>query len=356
MNISRKLMKFGIAGLLAGAATSFAVADSTLDTERAEATKALVNDILRDADSRASFIADGSAVSVNVHGFVQNRWTYNDNDGDNTHGFSVARTRLIVSGDLYNWDYEISGQWDDGDSLTLKDAYVSTDLAGWGFRAGQFKTPFLREVLVSQADTLAIERSVVSNQFSQGRSQGVQFSRDLGFAAFTGAYTDGFNTANGAGVQNGYAVTGRLDVGVTDWIGVGVAASHNDLDTTDYNTWTADATLSWGGWDLTGAYVATVDDTNGDDWGTVWTASYQCTSKTQGFVQYENGHLEGVDTDLSIATVGVNYDVNDNVRWTTDFGYSFNGIDGGWDLGNSGWNATGVEGQTLVRTQLQVRF
>jgi len=379
MNIS-KITKFGIASLLAGIACGAAGADTNeelqarleaaeariaelgtsqdsnwLNDARADEMRSLVHDVLADADSRTSMLGDGSSTTVNVHGFVQTKWSYNDTmtDGvDATHGFDVSRTRLIVSGDVYDWKYNISGQWDSGNEFSLLDAY-----ADWsGFRVGQFKSPFMREVLTDQTDTLASERSVISNQFGQGRSQGIQYGYRTSLGGVRVAYTDGFDTANGAGVQNGYALTGRLDFRATDWLGAGIAVSHNDLNTTDYNTWTADATISAGGFDITGAYVATLDDVNGDDWGTVWTAAYQCTDKMQGFVQYEIGHLEGVDTDLQIATVGVNYAFNDNVKWTTDLGKSFNAIDAGWNLGNSGWNTTAEDGEYLIRTQLQVTF
>ena len=379
MNIS-KLTKFGLVSIATGMIAGLAGADTNsdlqerleraeariaelsantnsnwLNDQRADEIRGLVHDVLADADSRASMVGNGSPVSVNVHGFTQFRWSYNDikTDGvDTTHGFGVPRTRLEFSGDVYDWGYKISGQWDDGDAFTLKDAY-----ADYGnFRFGQFKSPFMKEVLTSQTDTLAAERSVIASQFGQGRSQGIQYGYDTKFGGVSVAYTDGFNTANGAGVQNGYALTGRVDVRATDWIGFGVAVSHNDLDTTDYNTWTADATFSAGGFDFTGAYVATMDDTNGDDWGTVWTASYDVSDKTQLFGQYEVGHLEGVATDLKIATFGVNYAFNDNVKWTTDLGYAFDSVDAEWNLGNSGWNATANEGETLIRTQLQVKF
>ncbi len=378
MNIS-KITKFGIASLLAGIACGAAGADELdlqarleaaeariaelsadkssnwLNDQRAEETRQLVHDVLADADTRASMLGNGSPVTVNVHGFVQTRWQYNDikTDGvDTTHGFNVPRTRLEVSGDLYDWGYKVSGQFVDGGNFTLMDAY-----ADWGnFRVGQFKSPFMKEVLGSQTDTLAAERSVIASQFGQGRSQGVQFGYRTKFGGVRVAYTDGFNTANGAGVQNGYALTGRLDVRAMDWMTFGVAVSHNDLDTFNYNTWTADATFSAGGFDFTGAYVATIDDTNGDDWGTVWTASYDVTDKAQLFGQYEVGHLEGVATDLKIATFGVNYAFNDNVKWTTDVGYAFDSVDAGWNLGNTGWNTTANEGETLIRSQIQVRF
>jgi len=297
----------------------------------------------------------GSDITVNVHGWVQSRWTYKQNatEGvDNNHGFNIPRTRLDISGDVYDWSYKVGGQWTDGGNFTLMDAYAD----GRGFRVGQFKSPFMKEVLTSSADTLATERSVISNQFGQGRSQGVQYGYQTALGGVTVAYTNGFNTANGAGIQNGYALTGRLDFSPADWINMGVAVSHNDLVVSDYNTWTADATFSASGFDFTGAYVATMDDVNGDDWGTVWTASYQCTDAMQGFVQYEQGHLQDVATNLSIVTVGVNYAVNDNVKWTTDFSKSLNGIDGGWNLGTTGWDSNAEEGEYLIRTQLQIRF
>jgi len=358
MNIS-KIAKLGVASLVTGILTGMATADETtwLDDTRADEIRGLIHDVLADADSRASFQGRraNSPVSVNVHGFAQTRWAYNHNatEGvDNTHGFSVPRVRLIVSGDIYDWKYKISGQWGDGSDFELKDAY--TDYSG--LRIGQFKSPFMKEVLTPQTDTLAIERSVISNQFGQGRSQGIQYSRDIGFATATVAYTDGFNSANGAGVANAYSLTGRVDADVTNWLNFGVAGSYNNLDTISYNTWTVDATATYGDLEFSGAYVATSGDFVGNDWGTVWTGAYNFTDDVQGFVQYENGHLEGVDTDLSIATVGVNYAVNDNIKWTTDFGKSFNGIDAGWDLGDTGWNSTTEDGEYLIRTQLQITF
>ena len=140
MNIS-KITKFGIASLLAGFACGVAGADTNADLQvrleaaearidelsssdsnwindtRADEIRSLVHDVLADADNRASMQGNGSPVTVNVHGFVQTRWQYNDikTDGvDTTHGFDMTRTRLEISGDLYDWGYKVSGQWNDG--------------------------------------------------------------------------------------------------------------------------------------------------------------------------------------------------------------------------------------------------
>ena len=378
MNIS-KITKFGIASLLAGFACGVAGADTNADLQerleaaearidelsssdsnwindtRADEIRSLVHDVLADADNRASMQGNGSPVTVNVHGFMQFRWDYNHNatDGvDNTHGFSVPHTRLEFSGDVYSWNYKVSGQWDDGAAFNLLDAYAEKG----GFRFGQFKSPFLKEVLTNQTDTLAVDRSVIAQQFGQGRSQGVQYGYNFANnLTFTGAYTDGFNTANGAGVVNGYAVTGRVDYS-GDWLDLGFAASHNNLDTTDFNTWTVDASTSWNNFEVGGAYVKQTGDASGENWGTTVYAKYDVRYGLDVFVQYEKGHLEGVATDLSIATVGFNYLINDNMKWTTDAGKSFNGIDAGWNLNNTGWNATGTDGEYLIRSQLTVTF
>jgi hypothetical protein len=249
--------------------------DKWMNDERAEATRQLVHNVLADADNRASFQGSNSPVTVNLHGFAQTRYTYSGGGGlEVNRGFSIPRARLILSGDLYDWEYKVSGQWgDDTNTFDLKDAYVQGSLFSGTFRAGQFKAPFMREVLVAQQDTLMTDRSIIANNFGQGRSQGVQYSRDFGMLDFTGAYTDGFNTANGAGVQNGSALTARFGVDVTSWWNVGAAISYNDLVNTDYTTWTLDTLVSAGGLDLTAAYVATSGDA-GDNWGTTVQAGY----------------------------------------------------------------------------------
>ena len=384
MTIS-KITKFGIASLLAGIACGAAGADELstttfdqlqarldaaeariaelsvsdsdnwLNDERAKATRQLVHDVLADADSRASMQGNGNPVTVNVHGFLQTRYDYSGGgDAEAYHGFSVPRARLELSGDLYDWGYKVSGQWTEGGTFDLLDAYAEGGLFGGDIRVGQFKSPFMREVLVNRADTLMVDRSIVSNQFGQGRSQGVQWSKDFGMLDFAGAYTDGFNTANGAGVQNGQAFTARIGADVADWWNIGAAVSWNDLVATTYTTYTLDSKITSGNFDFTAAYVATSGDA-GDNWGTTLQAAYMCMDDLQGYVAYEYGELEGVTENLSTFTVGANYFINDNVKWTTDFGYALNGINGAWNLGDTGWRS-GDSGEYLVRTQIQVKF
>ena len=328
-----------------------------LQTRRSESVKALVNEVLADANSRTMLQGDGNPITVNVHGFAQTRYSYNSGGGvEANHGFGIPAARLILEGKVYDVGYRVSGQWsDDTNVFELKDAYGTFDLAGLDFKFGQFKTAFMQAWITDRQDTLMADRSIVAYTFGQGRSQGIELGKDFGALNLRASYTDGFNSANGAGVQNGYALTGRADYRVTDWWNLGAAISWNDLDVTDYWTYTVDTGVKFGALDLTAAYVGVNHDA-GDNWATTFTAAYQCMDNLQGYVAYEYGRLEGATDDLSVVTVGANYFINDNVKWTTDVGYALNGIGTGWDTATTGWNASTDSGEYLVRTQIQVSF
>ena len=344
---------------------------ATASTEVSPEAYDLIMSVQEDSQQYVS-VKEESPVTLKIGGFLQTRFTYSRGGGlETNHGFSVPRARLILSGNLYDWEYKVSGQWSDDNktvmkmqsgSFILKDAYAQGSLLGGTVRVGQFKSPFMREVLVAQQDTLMTDRSIIANTFGQGRSQGVQWSKDLGKLDIAAAYTDGFNTANDTGIQNGQAATARFVYDVwefgDDRCNVGAAISYNDLAVkavnSDYLTYTLDTKVSVGALDLTAAYVATSGDA-GDNWGSTVQAGYMCMDNLQGFVAYEFGEQEGISENLSTITVGANYFVNDNIKWTTDLGYALNGIDATWNFGETGWRS-GDSGEYVVRTQLQISF
>jgi len=315
----------------------------------------ITNNVMMDASSRSTLFANDLPATLNVGGFLQTRYSYSSgSDTDANYGFSVPRVRIILSGSVYNWNYKVSGQWSEGSDFSLKDAWASSDFESVNFKFGQFKTPFMKEVLVSQTNILGIERSVVSSTFGQGRSQGVQLSHDFGPLTASAAYSDGFDTANGAGVQNGYAATGRLDWDLFDWLNLGTAISYNQQDVT-YWTWTADAGISVGDLTLDGAYVSAEYD-NGRQWGATGQLGYHITKELQPYVEYQYGELDTTSEQLSIITGGFNYFFNANVKLGADFGYALNGIAAGWNTGETGWNVSTSSGEYLARVQLQLEF
>ena len=315
----------------------------------------VLSSVRMDASTRSTLRATDSPFTLDVGGFLQTRYSYSSgSDTDATYGFSVPRARLVFSGKAYDFDYRVSGQWSEGGDFELLDAWGSSDFESVNFKFGQFKTPFMKEVLVSQTDILGIERSIVSSTFGQGRSQGVQLSHDFGPLTASAAYSDGFNTANGVGVENGYAATGRLDWDVTDWLNLGGAVSYNQQDVT-YWTWTADAGLAFGDLTLDGAYVSAEYDT-GRQWGATAQLGYHITEELQPYAEYQYGELDSTTEKLSIISGGFNYFFNPNVKFSADFGYALNGIASGWDTGETGWNVSTGSGEYLARVQIQLKF
>tara|TARA_X000001382_G_scaffold94770_1_gene69231 strand:+ start:1425 stop:2471 length:1047 start_codon:yes stop_codon:yes gene_type:complete len=314
--------------------------------------------ILNDAQTRTSFTDTDSPFKLDVGGFVQTRFTYNSGgDVEANHGFGIPAARLIFSGSVYDVNYEVSGQWSDTGEFELKDAFATADVGGGvEFKFGQFKSPFMKEWLVDRQDTLGVDRSVVAYTFGQGRSQGIEIGKDFGAFNFRAAYTDGFNSANGAGVQNGYALTARAGLDISESWDVGAAVSWNDLVDTDYWTFTFDTGVQVGNLKTTLAFVG-ADRGQAHDWATTASIAYQCTDNLQGFLTYEYGEIDGSVDPLSIASLGANYFINSNVKWTTEVGYSLNGIGGGWDLADTGWNTSSADGgEYLFRTQIQISF
>lgn len=320
-------------GLIVGAAASLssAMAQSTMDQSRA-----LNNELFSDSARQVSQKAAG-AFTVNLHGYEQVRFSINSRDdatldNDMAWGFSNARTRVNLSGNVFSedWSYFIQlGAGDDtvvgappatggapgssgpggGNGALLEDAYIGYNFGnGWGMKVGQFKLPFLREELVGDTEQLAVDRSVTNATFTQGRSQGIQVSFAQDSFRFMGALSDGFRTANTDYVSPAEAdlgVTARGEFmwsgawsqadGFTSWqnqsfFGMVGAAAHYQTGGSSFNTaagtvptgtapadpadvqlfgLTADVTVKGNGWNAYGALVWTSTDGGDTPAGTV---------------------------------------------------------------------------------------
>jgi hypothetical protein len=273
--------------------------ESWLTQERSNEIRAVVQDVLNDADTRASlqtsaatsgykdgfFIAspDGNFKLV-INGENQLRWSYNwlssrsmqnsvntldlpgpDIDGSfNTvgvakaaYGFELRRVKLGFSGHVIDpsWQYSVtlayqqyfgsnlnpvgaangsnstSGSLADGGGVTggdnfgsgfsLENGFIQRDLgAGFALKFGQFKSPFLREWLVSSRSQLAIERSIMNTLFTTGWTQGIELDWNNDSLRAMISYNDGANNANLGSISgtNVFGVTGdNLGVGFAQW-------------------------------------------------------------------------------------------------------------------------------------------
>jgi len=185
------------------------------------AARAYEAELLADASSRTSllaaaagggwekgkfFIGDGEANTMNIGGTLQTRYLVNIRDEaagdpeDFTSGFQVRRTRLRVSGTVWdkNLSYSLQGDFSrSSGTFTLLDAEGRYKFDNGMFvRWGQYKVPLLREELVGDHYQLAVERSTVNAVFTQERSQGVGLGYARGQFRVAGDLSDGLATVN----------------------------------------------------------------------------------------------------------------------------------------------------------------
>ncbi len=207
--------------------------DERLSQQRADEIRALVLDVLADADTRASMMqammsgyddgfflssADGNWL-LRTNMLMQQRLVINRQEESLTDkskwGFENSRTRLTLSGHLispdwfYRTEIELANNntgYPTGESRTgLLDAYIGYDFGqGWKFWVGTFKTPLLREELVDSSRQMLVERSLVNAVFTGGRTDGlgVEYRNDR--FGFVGSYNNGINDMfYGGGVMTG---------------------------------------------------------------------------------------------------------------------------------------------------------
>ncbi|MFM7808743.1 MAG: porin, partial [Planctomycetota bacterium] len=116
----------------------------------------------------------------------------------------------------------ISGGDNYAGGFSLENAWIARDLgSGFKLMVGQFKSPLLREWLVSSKGQLAAERSIVTTLFNTGWTQGMQLNWQADQLRTMLSYNDGANNAN-LGATSGTAVdsangNGNLGVGFTQW-------------------------------------------------------------------------------------------------------------------------------------------
>ncbi|MCH8006182.1 MAG: hypothetical protein IH888_08130 [Planctomycetes bacterium] len=332
-----------------------------LTERRADEIRGLIGDVLADADTRASLLAQGMtagyqdgaliqssdgnwSLKTNIH--MQQRFVYNSQDpaaagaDDDRVGFENTRTKFILSGNVVSpdWYYKFEVNFgshggtvfDEDDRTDTGDAYIGYDYGnGWGIKVGTYKAPFLREEMVDSRYQLAVERSLVNYIFTGGRTDGVsanwesdQFRVDFGI-------NDGINSGQSAfgtpdvdfaiSARGEWLVMGNWDQfmdftspsGSETGLLVG-AAFHwetNEDDAApaafdaDTVLFTVDGSYEAGGWNVYGAFMyKSVEDPSGvgvepDQTGIMFQGGYYFTDEWEGFARYEWADLDTVGAD-----------------------------------------------------------
>ncbi|MCH2141177.1 MAG: OprO/OprP family phosphate-selective porin [Phycisphaerales bacterium] len=287
--------------------------DQWLSEERSEQIRGLVQDVLADADTRASLQGDSATSGykkgffiqsadgnwkLKLNGQLQIRWTFNHaKNGPNErasdeYGFAVRRAKLKFSGNVIDpsWTYKFTlvnerggkGQTQGSNGNTYaEDLWIQKSMENDTYlKVGQFKAPYLREELVSSSKQLTVERSMINNQFTYGWAQGIELGMKNDTMWGRVWYGDGPNSLNRTfnndstnslvarmdyllagdwkawGTMTGYGIT-------EDYASIGAALewfnqSHNRGSGADY-----------GGMDAPRSYGFTIDVAAG---GNGWTA------------------------------------------------------------------------------------
>lgn len=393
--------------------------DQWLTEQRAAEIRSIVQDVLADADTRASLLQGGTTAGhdghfflasadgnfrLNVGGQIQIRYVRNFRDGgsgggggvdEHRSGFEVRRAKLTFSGNVIDptWTYRIQGnfRFDTGDGdFDLEDAYVEKEFDnGLKVRGGQFKLPFLREELVSSKYQLAADRSFVNELYNQDRASGIQVSYEAEKWRAAGAYSNGFATSNTPALTEDteIALTARVEVllvgdsweqfnDFTSWqddefgllVGGAIHYEKQEYGTpsgpeVERFTWTIDGSAEFGGANVYAAVVGNhLDDDaffDADQFGVVIQGGYFFVpDELEVFVRYEWSDLDIAPLeDISILTIGVNrYFSGHNAKWTTDVGFSLEPIEISEPQIGFLTDAPGEDGQVVIRTQFQLLF
>ncbi len=327
-----------------------------LTEQRADEIRGLIGDVLADADTRASLLAQGMtagyqdgaliqsadgnwSLKTNIH--MQQRFVYNSQDptaaaaDDDRVGFENTRTKFILSGNVVSpdWYYKVevdigsNGGTSTGDRTDTGDAYISYDYGnGWGIKVGTYKAPLLREELVDSRYQLAVERSLVNYLFTGGRTDGVSVSWESDQFRVEFGTNDGINRGQTAfGVPDvDFAISARGEwLAMGNWdqfmdftspsgsetgllVGAGFHWETNEddglgLSDADTILFTVDGSYEAGGWNVYGAFIykSEEDDSGGtvdeDQIGIMFQGAYYFTDDWEGFIRYEWADLDQPD-------------------------------------------------------------
>jgi phosphate-selective porin OprO/OprP len=285
--------------------------DQWLSEQRAQEIRGLVQDVLADADTRASLLQTGALAGydkgfflasadgnykLQVYGQLQVRYVYNHRNDppasspdEYRQGFEIRRAKVGFKGHVFDptWQYEIqlAGDRNTGTVTVENNAWFMKDFEnGFKIKVGQMKGPYMLEELISSTRMLAVERSLFNSFFTIAAVQGVDFIYEADRWRVAAMYYDGARSVNtGWQVEDTEwgAVGGRAEflvVGDTwkqfvdydGWRGeetgvmVGVASNYqrgesgttgpNDNEIGNFGL-TADVTVKFNGFSIAGAFA-----------------------------------------------------------------------------------------------------
>lgn len=387
-------------------------------SQEAEDVRLLVSEMMKDAQTRVDAIdtrilaghdgsfyvrsADGNFL-LRVKGLLQIRYTANlrddpvaagADDGDNFRsGFGLARTRFAFTGHVFDpsWEYMLWAGYNRMGSATLLDAYIRKSIGdtGLSITVGQFKTPFLKEYLVSETALQFVDRSLVSGSMSDTYTQGIMLTYTTSHVRLFASINDGKSSLNSDWdvADTDLGATARIEFRLFggDWKQYAVhesfrgsdkmlvigAAAHYQLDESGFASdeinelhWTVDGTLHLGGANIFLALVGETMDGNNtpnrQQLGAVAQSGFFVTEQLELIGRFEWGESDVAgEHDLMVVTLGTNYFIKGHkLKVTADVGYAINPVSATWSSTGLGWrtDAPGQDGQIVGRVQIHLLY
>lgn len=262
----------------------------------------------------AGFLAAQAPASptLKLSGYLQVRETWQEHVGLTA---SINRARLGAAGTLAPpIGYRIQAEFRTGSvgtgraSLSLTDAYVRWSRDRWSLQAGQYKTPFAAEYLISLADVETADRAAAVDSLAPKRDIGVmgEYAAGKTVLASVGVFNgEGTNlTSNADSTVLGVA---RLVVRPLPHLDLGINGARYFGDSTRYGV---DATYQDQRVVVRGEYLGQArDDLAGmDDWGWYLLGAYALGPEVQAVARYEEFERPRVapQSKMRAWTIGAN--------------------------------------------------
>jgi len=378
-----------------------------LTEQRATEIRGLVQDVLSDADTRASLLQTGMTAGydngavlgssdgnwllrTNIH--LQERFIFNwmDDAGadieEDRYGFEPTRVQFFLSGHVVDpsWYYMIRVNVGAEDESGLIYGYVGKDFGnGLKLQMGAMQSQLLREDIVATQYQLAVERSTVSYLFRAGYMDALQASWEGDQFRVFGQLSDGAHTSNTMWDTDDteFALTGRFEflfggnwdqfkdftsprgseTGIMAGAAIHYQSGEDGTATDSIDSFTITGDLSWeaNGWNLFGAVMySDTDFADNNPFGIVVQGGWYWDDTWELFGRFEWTDFDVADADdFALLTAGVNkYIYGHNAKMTADVGYAFETIP--FDLGVTGVrdDVGDEDGQFIVRFQWQLLF
>lgn len=233
MSMKTRIVAAGVALAAGTAATAETQASWSADTT--DQVRALVAEMMADAQTRSSLLQSGSTAGhdghfflasadgnfrLNVSGQMQLRYMLTATDDDTPGvddlevGFNMPRTALAFSGHIFEPStlYRVSTNFSSNNGQAeLEDAYFGHKFDnGLLLVAGQLRMPVLWEDMLQETHSLAVDQSVVNAIFAQDRSQGVWAHYSSDWWRMWAGFDDGIRSEN-----TNFTAANEADYGLT---------------------------------------------------------------------------------------------------------------------------------------------